>query len=214
MTVAEKKTIRSFRCSPTSPQSRITQYYLTIHSRVLYLCDNELVQDNSQLRKPIQFVTKRTFFRPSRLPFLELKAYACTTQPPQHGLLTCAHKHKHLKNWHTQICNSMSMVANGCANRLAYTLLPSINKYDWTTTKWSCQSCHTKCSIGINVYYLIFRATMPRSSLSLKLDPTQPLIPYVPRIKPPRREADCSPPTSAEVSNLWIYTAALPYVFL
>jgi hypothetical protein len=33
-------------------------------------------------------------------------------------------------------------------------------------------------------------------------------------IKRPRREADHSPPTSAEIKNMWIYTSIPPYVFI
>jgi hypothetical protein len=49
------------------------------------------------------------------------------------------------------------------------------------------------------------------------LVPTQPPIHWVPGslfpgVKRPRREADHSPPTSAEVKNTWIYKSAPPYV--
>jgi hypothetical protein len=45
-----------------------------------------------------------------------------------------------------------------------------------------------------------------------RLGPTQPPIQWVlealsPRIKRPGREADHSPPTSAEVKKMWIYTS-------
>jgi hypothetical protein len=33
-----------------------------------------------------------------------------------------------------------------------------------------------------------------------------------PRVKQPGREADHSPPASAEVKKIWIYTSTLPYV--
>jgi hypothetical protein len=44
------------------------------------------------------------------------------------------------------------------------------------------------------------------------LGPTQPPIQWVPEAlspgaKQPGREADHSPPTSAEVKNMWIYTS-------
>jgi hypothetical protein len=46
--------------------------------------------------------------------------------------------------------------------------------------------------------------------------PTQPIkwVPGVlsPRVKRPGREADHSPPPSAEVKNTWIYTSTAPYV--
>jgi hypothetical protein len=35
-----------------------------------------------------------------------------------------------------------------------------------------------------------------------------------PGVKRPGREADHSPPASAEVKNTWTYTSALPYVFM
>jgi hypothetical protein len=49
------------------------------------------------------------------------------------------------------------------------------------------------------------------------LGPTQPSIKRVPeafslRVKWPGREADRSPPSSAEVKNAWSYTSTPPYV--
>jgi hypothetical protein len=35
-----------------------------------------------------------------------------------------------------------------------------------------------------------------------------------PGLKRPGREANCSPPTSAEVKKLWIYTSDPPYAFM
>jgi hypothetical protein len=51
------------------------------------------------------------------------------------------------------------------------------------------------------------------------LGPTQPPIQYAPgtlstAVKRQRREADHSPPASAEVKKTWIYTASLPYAFM
>jgi hypothetical protein len=37
---------------------------------------------------------------------------------------------------------------------------------------------------------------------------------FSPGIKRPGREADHSPPTSAEVKNTWFYTSTTPYVFM
>jgi hypothetical protein len=49
--------------------------------------------------------------------------------------------------------------------------------------------------------------------------PTEPLIKWVPAalspgVKRPGREADHSPPTSAEVKKMWIDTSTSPYVFM
>jgi hypothetical protein len=51
------------------------------------------------------------------------------------------------------------------------------------------------------------------------LGPTQPPIQWVsgalsPGIKRPGREADYSPPTTAEVKKTWIYISTTPYVFM
>jgi hypothetical protein len=46
------------------------------------------------------------------------------------------------------------------------------------------------------------------------LGSTQPPIEWVPGVKRQGREADCSPPTSAEVKKMWIYTSTPPYVFM
>jgi hypothetical protein len=51
------------------------------------------------------------------------------------------------------------------------------------------------------------------------LGPTQPHIQWVPEafssgVKRHGREADHSPPTSAEVKKMWIYTSTPPYAFM
>jgi hypothetical protein len=46
------------------------------------------------------------------------------------------------------------------------------------------------------------------------LGPTQPPIQSGPGIKPPGREADHSPLSSAEVGNMWNDTSTPPYVFM
>jgi hypothetical protein len=51
------------------------------------------------------------------------------------------------------------------------------------------------------------------------LGPTLPPIQWVPGdlspgVNRPGREADHSPPTSAEVKNKWIYTSTPPYAFM
>jgi hypothetical protein len=62
---------------------------------------------------------------------------------------------------------------------------------------------------------MIFVLSMSRPVLG----PTQPPIQWVPGVLSPRvkrlgREADPSPPTTAEVNNTWIYTSTPPYVFM
>jgi hypothetical protein len=57
------------------------------------------------------------------------------------------------------------------------------------------------------------------SSSRLALESTQPPIQWVlgalsPGVKWPRREADHSPPTRAEVKKMWIYTSTPPYAFM
>jgi len=53
----------------------------------------------------------------------------------------------------------------------------------------------------------------------MALGPTKPPIQWVPGalslgVTRPGREADRSPPSSAEVGNAWSYTSTPPYVFL
>jgi hypothetical protein len=56
-------------------------------------------------------------------------------------------------------------------------------------------------------------------SSGLALGSTQPPIQWVPGalspgVKRPGREADHSPPTSAQVKKMWIYASTLPYAFM
>jgi hypothetical protein len=46
------------------------------------------------------------------------------------------------------------------------------------------------------------------------LGSTHSPIKWVPVVKRQGREADHSPPTSAEVKKMWIYTSTPPYVFM
>jgi hypothetical protein len=59
--------------------------------------------------------------------------------------------------------------------------------------------------VGSRIFSTSFRSV---------LRPTQPTIQWLQGVKRPGREADHSPPTSAEVENTWIYTCTLPYVFM
>jgi hypothetical protein len=54
-------------------------------------------------------------------------------------------------------------------------------------------------------------AEVPRR---LSLTPPPEVKARTNRLLRPRREADHSPPTSAEVKNAWIYTSTPPYVFM
>jgi hypothetical protein len=56
-------------------------------------------------------------------------------------------------------------------------------------------------------------------SSELALGPTQPPMQWVAGVLPPgvkwlRREADHSPPTSAEVKKTWVYISTPPYIFM
>jgi hypothetical protein len=46
------------------------------------------------------------------------------------------------------------------------------------------------------------------------LGPTQPPIQWIPVVKRPGRDGDCSPSTSAEVKKMWIYTSTPAYAFM
>jgi hypothetical protein len=67
----------------------------------------------------------------------------------------------------------------------------------------------------ISVLCIFYLCTASRTALG----PTQPPILWVPGalslgVKRPGREADHSPPSSAEVKNAWSYTSTPPYVFM
>jgi hypothetical protein len=62
---------------------------------------------------------------------------------------------------------------------------------------------------------MFFSARLSRQALGF----TQPPIQWVPGalstgVKRPGREADHSPPASAEVKKMWIYTSTPPYAFI
>jgi hypothetical protein len=46
------------------------------------------------------------------------------------------------------------------------------------------------------------------------LGPTQPPIQWIPGVKRQEREAEHSPPASAEVKKMWFYTSTSPYAFV
>jgi hypothetical protein len=71
---------------------------------------------------------------------------------------------------------------------------------------------------GVGVLELVGSKIFSTSSRPA-LGSTQPPIQWVPgplspRVKQPGREADHSPPTSAEVKKMWIYTFTSPYAFM
>jgi hypothetical protein len=72
------------------------------------------------------------------------------------------------------------------------------------------QGFDSQWGLGIFVFTTVSRTV---------LKPTQPPIQWVPGalslgVKLPGREADHSPPSSAEVKNAWSYTSTPQYVFM
>jgi hypothetical protein len=58
-------------------------------------------------------------------------------------------------------------------------------------------------------------STSSRSALESTQPPIQSVpVAVSPGVKRPGREADHSPPASAEVKKIWIYTSSLPYAFM
>jgi hypothetical protein len=69
------------------------------------------------------------------------------------------------------------------------------------------------------IFYLLYFSSFHFSISSRPaLGSTQPPIKWVPGLFPgvkwQGREADHSPPTSAEVKKMWIYTSTLLYIFM
>jgi hypothetical protein len=64
---------------------------------------------------------------------------------------------------------------------------------------------------GVWVRVPVFYFSM---SSRLALGSTQPPIQWVPGVKRPLLEAGHSPPTSAEVKKMWMYTCMPPYAFM
>jgi hypothetical protein len=74
------------------------------------------------------------------------------------------------------------------------------------------RGCRVRFLAGLGIFLF---TTASRTALG----PTQPPIQSVPwvfsvRVKRPGREADHSPPSSAEVKNAWSYTSTPQYVFV
>jgi hypothetical protein len=76
---------------------------------------------------------------------------------------------------------------------------------DWLWSQWP--RCRSSSPGRVNNFLFC-------KSSRLALGSTQPSIQWVPRdssgVKRPGREADHSPPTSAEVKKMWIYTSTPP----
>jgi hypothetical protein len=73
--------------------------------------------------------------------------------------------------------------------------------------------------VGVQVPFGSRIFSSPSKSSRLALGSTQPSIQWVPGVlspgvKWPGREADHSPPASAEVKKMWIYTSTAPYAFM
>jgi hypothetical protein len=84
----------------------------------------------------------------------------------------------------------------------------SIFQFSWATG-WTIGVLGFDFCRGLGI--LLF-TTASRTALG----PTQPPIQWIPGIPSlgPRREADHSPPSSAEVKNVWSYTSTPHYVFM
>jgi hypothetical protein len=83
--------------------------------------------------------------------------------------------------------------------------------YRWATD-WTIGVLRFESRWGLGIFLF---TTVSRTAL----EPTQPPIPWVPGalslgVKRPGREADHSPPSSAEVKNAWSCTSTPQYVFM
>jgi hypothetical protein len=95
---------------------------------------------------------------------------------------------------------------------------------EWKTTFYRSLQCNGRSrdsADGIATGYGIHSSSAGKvknflSSTTSKpaLGSTQPPIQWVLGVKRPGREADHSPPTSAEVKKIWIYTSTPPYAFM
>jgi hypothetical protein len=69
-------------------------------------------------------------------------------------------------------------------------------------------------SRGIGDWFLAATKYVFPTSSGPALGPTQPPIQWVPGALSPGREADHSPPSSAEVKRIWIHTSTSPWVLM
>jgi hypothetical protein len=132
--------------------------------------------------------------------------------------------------------NSAHILQSSCPKIHPTPILLSARRF----SKWSpsflfcCLSSLVRLAHSSNMWRNWLRAGRPRgrssspgrvknflfsTSSRRALRPTQPAIEWVPEalspaIKRSGREADHSPPTSAEVMKMWNYTATPPYTFM
>jgi hypothetical protein len=95
----------------------------------------------------------------------------------------------------------------------------SHKRYETLNTLYSTVSIATECGLddlGLGVWVpvgsriIISSLHCPRPVPG----PTLPPFQWVPGVRRPLREADRSPPTSADVKKTWIYISNSPYVFM
>jgi hypothetical protein len=83
-----------------------------------------------------------------------------------------------------------------------------LSRYSDFATGWTTGGGDGSSSPGRVKYFHFCISSRPA------LGSTQPPIKWVPGAKRQGREADHSPPTSAEVKKMWIYTSTSLYVFM
>jgi hypothetical protein len=94
-------------------------------------------------------------------------------------------------------------------NSSSHVIAQSVNRW---ATGWTIGVLGFGSRRGLGIFLF---TTVTRTALG----PTQPPIQWVPEalslgVKRPGREADHSPPYSAEVKNAWSYTSTPQYVFI
>jgi hypothetical protein len=93
-----------------------------------------------------------------------------------------------------------------CISRLRLNLIVGITTFDTRNSAVGIAIGYRLNNRGVGVRVPVgsrIFSTSPRPELG----PTQLPIQWLPAVKRPGREADHSPPTSAEVKKMWIYTA-------